>query len=402
MDGEVRHLVGLLLGTEDDWPRAFEHLVAGARRGARRNRPAAHLRHRAADHRAVLAPVQAADRPGDRPARLLVLPPARVAQEGRPHGRRVPAQLAVHVPGDGKARGLLRDDAARPEGAGDGPRPVQEPGGPRQVRLHRAALQPAVRPGRDRRRDRLSAVHEALRRRRLARRLPDQQPRRTAQRVQLLRRDAHAPAGVGGLRRVRPGPVDRRGDDGDAVRPRRADALAVPGRARLPRPRRRDRDHHDLPGRQRVLPVGVQLLRDARARGRRLPHRLRQRLPGHLDHLAALLLPVGDQDAAEVDGVLPGDRQAGAAGHRHPELFRHQRPQRPGLRPEAGRLPAPRRRALRRRRLPRVLRRAPGRPRPAGPGLGGRARLRPPDRGHGHRLPTPSTSTSGSSPISAG
>jgi hypothetical protein len=29
VDGEVRHLVGLLLGTEDDWPRAFEHLTAG-------------------------------------------------------------------------------------------------------------------------------------------------------------------------------------------------------------------------------------------------------------------------------------------------------------------------------------------------------------------------------------
>ena len=29
MDGEVRHLVGLLLGTEEDWPRAFEHLAAG-------------------------------------------------------------------------------------------------------------------------------------------------------------------------------------------------------------------------------------------------------------------------------------------------------------------------------------------------------------------------------------
>ncbi len=27
MDGEVRHLVGLLLGTEDDWPRAFEFLL---------------------------------------------------------------------------------------------------------------------------------------------------------------------------------------------------------------------------------------------------------------------------------------------------------------------------------------------------------------------------------------
>jgi hypothetical protein len=26
---EVRHLVGLLLGTEEDWPRAFEHLMAG-------------------------------------------------------------------------------------------------------------------------------------------------------------------------------------------------------------------------------------------------------------------------------------------------------------------------------------------------------------------------------------
>jgi hypothetical protein len=28
MDGEVRHLVGLLLGTENDWPRAFEFLLA--------------------------------------------------------------------------------------------------------------------------------------------------------------------------------------------------------------------------------------------------------------------------------------------------------------------------------------------------------------------------------------
>ncbi len=29
MDGDVRHLVGLLLGTEEDWPRAFEHLISG-------------------------------------------------------------------------------------------------------------------------------------------------------------------------------------------------------------------------------------------------------------------------------------------------------------------------------------------------------------------------------------
>jgi hypothetical protein len=29
VDSEVRHLVGLLLGTEEDWPRAFEHLITG-------------------------------------------------------------------------------------------------------------------------------------------------------------------------------------------------------------------------------------------------------------------------------------------------------------------------------------------------------------------------------------
>jgi len=28
VDGDVRHLVGLLLGTEDDWPRAYEYLLA--------------------------------------------------------------------------------------------------------------------------------------------------------------------------------------------------------------------------------------------------------------------------------------------------------------------------------------------------------------------------------------
>ena len=29
MDRESRHLVGLLLGTEDDWPRAFTALLSG-------------------------------------------------------------------------------------------------------------------------------------------------------------------------------------------------------------------------------------------------------------------------------------------------------------------------------------------------------------------------------------
>ena len=67
---------------------------------------------------------------------------------------------------------------------------------------------------------------------------------------------------------------------------------------RLPAAVGRARGAGDLEADQRVLPVGVQLLRVARGRRRGPPDRLRQRLPGHRDHLAALLLPVGDQRAA--------------------------------------------------------------------------------------------------------
>ena len=67
----------------------------------------------------------------------------------------------------------------------------------------------------------------------------------------------------------------------------------------------------DLPDRQRVLPLGVQLLRDARRRRRRLPDRLRQRLPGRLGDLAALLLPVGDHRAGALVDLLRGHRPQG-------------------------------------------------------------------------------------------
>ena len=57
-----------------------------------------------------------------------------------------------------------------------------------------------------------------------------------------VRRDVDAPAGVRrGLRRVRPVAVDRRRDDGDEVRPRQADARPLLGDPRLPLPRRRCR-----------------------------------------------------------------------------------------------------------------------------------------------------------------
>ena len=120
---------------------------------ARSRTPRHHApRHHRADHDGAVRPArQAALRPRRRPARLLVLPPARVAEEGRADGRRVPAQQPVHVPVDGEARGLLRDAAARAEGPADRARPAQEPARQRALRLHGGEVQPAVRPRRDRR-----------------------------------------------------------------------------------------------------------------------------------------------------------------------------------------------------------------------------------------------------------
>ncbi len=109
---DASHLIGLLLGTEEDWPRAFETLLS--RVGPVKHNGATHHVTLRADHdRAVRPARQAALRPRRGPARVVVLRAARVAQEGRADGRRVPPELAVHVPGDGEARGLLRDDAAR-------------------------------------------------------------------------------------------------------------------------------------------------------------------------------------------------------------------------------------------------------------------------------------------------
>ncbi len=296
---DTRHLIGLLLGTENDWPSVFEQLVRRLGRVDGRRRDRSQLRRRADHRRAVRPALRAVVRPGDRPARLLVLPPARVAEEGRADGRRLPAQLAVHLPGDGEARRLLRHDAARPQGAGYRAGALQEPARPREVRVHRRAVQPHLRPRAGRCRGRLPAVHEAVRRRRLARRHQDPERRRAAPGLRRVRRDADAPAGLGrGVRRVRPVAVDRRRDDGDEVRPRPADARALLGLPRLPLPRDRRGGGVHRADRQRVLPLGVQLLRDPRRGHRGAPHRLRERVPGRRHHLAALLLPVGDEGAA--------------------------------------------------------------------------------------------------------
>jgi hypothetical protein len=76
-------------------------------------------------------------------------------------------------------------------------------------------------------------------------------------------------------------------------------------------PEGRARDPDDLADGQRVLPLGVQLLRDARQGRHGLPDRLRERVPGRRGDLAALLLPVGDEGAAALVDVLRGHGAGG-------------------------------------------------------------------------------------------
>ena len=149
----------------------------------------------------------------------------------------------------------------------------------------------------------------------------------------------HLQKAVSGYRGLRAEPVHRRRDDGHEVRPRPAHARPVLGRARLPGRGHRRGDGEHRQARQRLLPLGVQLLRDADPGRRRLSDRLRQRLPGHRADQPALLLPVGAEGARPVVGLLHRHRTAAAVRPGHPPVLRHRRPDRPGLRREAPRLP---------------------------------------------------------------
>ncbi len=138
------HLIGMLLGTEEDWPTAFETLVS--RLGTITD--AAGRRHRIATERITMEPFDLEGPPAlrarDRPPGLLVPPAARMAQEGRVDERRIPAQQPVHVPVDGEARGLLRDDPPGAQGPADGAGAAQEPARQRALPVHVSSLQPAV------------------------------------------------------------------------------------------------------------------------------------------------------------------------------------------------------------------------------------------------------------------
>ena len=320
VDGERSTSIGLLLGTEEDWPTAYEALVQ--RVGSFTYDGETHeLVDRAGRQRAVRPALRAALLARDRPARVVVLPAARVAEEDRADGRRLPAEQPVHVPGDGEARRVLRDDPARPEGAGDVAAPAQAAAAERalrvrdrQVRGDGLALQRALRPRRGRRARRLPALHEAVRRRPVGRRDAHRRPGRAARGLRRLGRADDALPGVRrGLRRLRALALDRGRDDGHEVRPVEAASRPLLGRSRLPERRDRRRGRDDLAARERLLPLGVQQLRDADQGRRGVPDRLRERVAGRGADEPALLLPVGDEGARALDAPS-ARRPAGRTG----------------------------------------------------------------------------------------
>ena len=236
----LTHLIGLLLGTEEDWPTAFEaHRPAAGRGHRRRRRSCTTTDVERITDRTVRSALQAALRPGDRPARVLVLPPARVAEEGRADGRRLPAQQPVHLPEHGEARGVLRDDAARPARC---PETVLVPfkNPPENAKYAYTAAGTTARSTSTTIAERIGyplfmkpydggawvGVSQIRNRDELHRAYDE-----SGQRLM------HLQKAVDGLRRLRPQPVDRRRDDGDEVRPRPADARPLLGRPRLPRRR---------------------------------------------------------------------------------------------------------------------------------------------------------------------
>jgi hypothetical protein len=114
----TEHLIGLLLGTEEDWPCAFEELVR--RLGAVRHPDG--TPHTLRTERITIEPFELRDCPRydlviDRLA-YWYYHPREWLKKVALDGRRVPAEQPVHVPVDGEARGLLRDDPARAQGAG--------------------------------------------------------------------------------------------------------------------------------------------------------------------------------------------------------------------------------------------------------------------------------------------
>ena len=236
---DVKHLLGLLLGTEEDWPRAFEHLV-------RRLDPALTVdgtTHRYDVERITIEPFDLRqpsryDLVVDRLAYWYYVPREwlkKVALMDDTYLLNNPftfQSMEKHA----AYCAMIRLGLEVPE---TWLVPHKQPPDNAALPLHRGEVQPAVRPRAGGREGRLPALHEALRRRRLGRRHPDPGRAGPAPGLRRERPAADAPAGERrGLRRLRPVAVDRRRDDGHELRPGQADARPLLGVARLPDARR--------------------------------------------------------------------------------------------------------------------------------------------------------------------
>ena len=235
------HLIGLLLGTEEDWPQAFETLLrrvdpirieGGRTRRAPSGSPSS---------RSTCATRSATTLVIDRLAYWYYHP-----REWLKKAALVNDTYLLNNPftfqSMEKHSRVLRDDPARPRRC---PKtvlvPYKNPVDNERWAYTAAKYNQPFDLDEVADRGRLPAVHEAVRRRRLARRLADRRQRRPAPRLRRVRRDAHAPAGDRRVRHVRPVALHRPGDDGDGVPAGAADARPVRRVARLPAARGRAR-----------------------------------------------------------------------------------------------------------------------------------------------------------------
>ena len=159
---ETTHLIGLLLGTEDDWPSAFETLVS--RLGPITD--ASGHTHRIVTERITMEPFDLRDRPRyelviDRLAYWYHLP--------REWLKKVALMDDVYLLNSPFTFQSMEKHAAYCAMIRLGlkvPRtvlvPHKDPPDNARFQYTAGALQQAVRPGRDRRQDRVPAVHEAL------------------------------------------------------------------------------------------------------------------------------------------------------------------------------------------------------------------------------------------------
>ena len=240
---DVEHLIGLLLGTEEDWPRAFETLL--------RRIGVDHRRRTARSHRTAHASGSPSSRStcATKPRHDLVID--RLAYwyyHPREWLKKIALMDDVYLLNSPFTFQSMEKHAAYCAMMRLGLKvpetvlvPYKNPLDNARWAYTAAPLQPAVRP---RRRSPTTVGYPLFMKpydggawvgvSRI------KQRRRPARRLRRVRRAAHAPAAVGrGLRRVRPVAVDRAGDDGDEVPARAAHARPVRGRARLPV--RRDR-----------------------------------------------------------------------------------------------------------------------------------------------------------------